>query len=118
MITATEEFKNILADGAEPLYEELDIAFSDGTKKTFFDEISPDGSEFSDGAGSSSFPIGATICKTLTFDLDNTDGELDEKKFYGARIIAYLTFLIEHGTQTRIKKGSFKIRRYNLQKQH
>lgn len=109
MITATEEFNNILADGAEPLYEELDIAFSDGTKKTFFDEISPDGSEFSDGAGSSSFPIGATICKTLTFDLDNTDGELDEKKFYGARIIAYLTFLSEDGTKTRIKKGSFTV---------
>ena len=109
MITATEEFKNILADGTEPLYEELDIAFSDGTKKTFFDEISPDGSEFSDGAGSSSFPIGATICKTLTFDLDNTDGELDEKKFYGARIIAYLTFLSEDGTKTRIKKGSFTV---------
>lgn len=109
MITATEEFNNILADGAEPLYEELDIAFSDGTKKTFFDEISPDGSEFSDGAGSSSFPIGATICKTLTFDLDNTDGELDEKKFYGARIISYLTFLSEDGTKTRIKKGSFTV---------
>ncbi len=109
MITATEEFKNILADGTEPLYEELDIAFSDGTKKTFFDEISPDGSEFSDGAGSSSFPIGTTICKTLTFDLDNTDGELDEKKFYGARIIAYLTFLKEDGTKTRIKKGSFTV---------
>lgn len=109
MITATEEFKNILADGTEPLYEELDIAFSDGTKKTFFDEISPDGSEFSDGAGSSSFPIGSTICKTLTFDLDNTNGELNEKKFYGARIIAYLTFLIEDGTKTRIKKGSFTV---------
>ena len=109
MITVTEEFKNILADGTEPLYEELDITFPDGTKKTFFDEISPDGSEFFDGAGSSSFPIGATICKTLTFDLDNTDGELDEKKFYGARIIAYLTFLSEDGTKTRIKKGSFAV---------
>lgn len=109
MITATEEFKNILVDGTEPLYEELDITFSDGSKRTFLDEISPDGSEFSDGAGSSSFPIGATICKTLTFDLDNTYGELDEKKFYGARIIAYLTFLSEDGTKTRIKKGSFTV---------
>lgn len=109
MITATEEFKNILADGTEPLYEELDITFPDGSKRTFLDEISPDGSEFSDGAGSSSFPIGATICKTLTFDLDNTDGELDEKKFYGARIIVYLTFLSEDGTKTRIKKGSFTV---------
>ena len=109
MITATEEFKNILADGTEPLYEELDITFPDGSKRTFLDEISPDGSEFSDGAGSSSFPIGATICKTLTFDLDNTDGELDEKKFYGARIAAYLTFLSEDGTKTRIKKGSFTV---------
>ena len=109
MITATKEFKNILADGTEPLYEELDITFPDGSKRTFLDEISPDGSEFSDGAGSSSFPIGATICKTLTFDLDNTDGELDEKKFYGARIIAYLTFLSEDGTKTRIKKGSYTV---------
>ena len=109
MITATEEFKNILADGTEPLYEELDITFPDGSKRTYLDEISPDGSEFSDGAGSSSFPIGATICKTITFDLYNTDGELDEKKFYGARIIAYLTFLSEDGAKTRIKKGSFTV---------
>ena len=109
MITATEEFKNILADGTEPLYEELDITFPDGSKRTFLDEISPDGSEFSDGAGDSSFPIGATICKTLTFYLDNTDGELDEKKFYGSRIIAYLTFLNGDGTKTRIKKGSFAV---------
>ena len=107
MITATEE--NIFADGTEPLYEELDITFPDGSKRTFLDEISPDGSEFSDGADSSSFPIGDTICKTLTFDLDNTDGELDEKKFYGARIISYLTFLSEDGTKTRIKKGSFTV---------
>ena len=109
MITATEEFKNILVDGTEPLYEELDITFPDGSKRTFLDEISPDGSEFSDGAGDSSFPIGATICKTLTFYLDNTDGELDEKKFYGSRIIAYLTFLNGDGTKTRIKKGSFAV---------
>ena len=109
MIVATNEFKSLLAEGTEPLYEELDVTFPDGTKRTFLDEISPDGSEFSDGAGDSSFPIGSVICKTLTFDLDNTDGGLDEKKFYGAKIIAYLTFLNEDGTKTRIKKGSFNV---------
>lgn len=109
MIVATNEFKSLLAEGTEPLYEELDVTFPDGTKRTFLDEISPDGSEFSDRAGDSSFPIGSVICKTLTFDLDNTDGGLDEKKFYGARIIAYLTFLSEDGTKTRIKKGSFTV---------
>ena len=109
MITATEEFKSLLTEGISPLYEELDVTFPDGTKRTFLDEISPDGSEFSDGAGDSSFPIGSVICKTLTFDLDNTDGGLDEKKFYGARIIAYLTFLSEDGTKIRIKKGSFNV---------
>lgn len=109
MITTTDEFKSLLTEGISPLYEELDVTFPDGTKRTFLDEISPDGSEFSDGAGDSSFPIGSVICKTLTFDLDNTDGGLDEKKFYGARIIAYLTFLSEDGTKIRIKKGSFNV---------
>lgn len=109
MITATEEFKNILVDGTEPLYEELYITFSDGTKKTFLDEISPDGSEFADGTGSSSFPVGATVCKTLTFDLDNTDGTLNEKKFYGSRITAYLTYIKEDETKTRIKKGYYTV---------
>ena len=105
MIEATTEFKNILTEGVEPLYEELEITFTDGSSQTFLDEILPDGSEFTDGAGSSSFPIGAVICKTLTFDLDNTDGNLNEKKFYSARIVAYLTFIDDTGKKTRIKKG-------------
>lgn len=109
MIEATTEFKKILAEGVEPLYEELEITFPDGSSQTFLDEILPDGSEFADGAGSSSFPIGATICKTLTFDLDNTDGNLDEKKFYSARIVAYLTFIDDTGKKTRIKKGIYNI---------
>ena len=109
MIVATNEFKSLLVEGIEPLYEELDITFPDGSQRTFFDEISPDGSEFSDGAGDSSFPIGSVICKTLIFDLDNTDGELDEKKFYGARIIAYLTFLKEDGVKVRIRKGNYAV---------
>ncbi len=109
MIAATDEFKSLLAEGIEPLYEELDVTFPDGTKRTFLNEISPDGSEFSDGAGDSSFPIGSVICKTLIFDLDNTDGELDEKKFYGARIAAYLTFLNEDETKVRIRKGIYNV---------
>lgn len=109
MIEATTEFKNILEDGTKPLYEELEITFPDGTKRTFLDEILPDGSEFTDSAGSSSFPIGSAICKTLTFDLDNTDGELEEKKFYGSRIIAYLTFTDDSGAKNRIRKGIFNV---------
>ena len=45
---------------------------------------------FSDCADSSSFPIGATVCKTLTLSINNDQEQWKNYNFYGAKIHAYL----------------------------
>ena len=71
MINASKTFKNALAEG-KILYEIVDITFADGRKKTLDSEILVGGGDFTDCAESSSFPIGVTVCKSMTLSIDNT----------------------------------------------
>jgi len=71
LINASNTFKEKLQDG-EQVIEIVDITFSDGTTKTLENEIMIGNNDFSDCAESSSFPVGATVCKTMKLELDNT----------------------------------------------
>ncbi len=68
----------------------VDITFPDGTKKTIDKDIMNGDNGFSDCADSSSFPVGATICKTLTLSINNDQEQWKSYNFYGAKIHAYL----------------------------
>nr|DAV30695.1 MAG TPA: tail protein [Caudoviricetes sp.] len=68
----------------------VDITFPDGTKKTINKDIMNGGNGFSDCAESSSFPIGATVCKTLTLSINNDQEQWKNYNFYEAKIHAYL----------------------------
>nr|DAI24887.1 MAG TPA: tail protein [Caudoviricetes sp.] len=68
----------------------VDITFPDGTKKTINKDIMNGDNGFSDCAESSSFPVGATICKTLTLSINNDQEQWKNYNFYGAKIHAYL----------------------------
>nr|DAE75000.1 MAG TPA: tail protein [Bacteriophage sp.] len=46
--------------------------------------------DFSDCAESSSFPVGATVCKTMRLELDNTEDQWKNYNFYQAKVHAYL----------------------------
>lgn len=46
--------------------------------------------DFSDCAESSSFPVGATVCKTMKLELDNTEDQWKNYNFYQAKVHAYL----------------------------
>nr|DAN22235.1 MAG TPA_asm: tail protein [Bacteriophage sp.] len=46
--------------------------------------------DFSDCAESSSFPVGATVCKTMKLELDNTEDQWKDYNFYQAKVHAYL----------------------------
>nr|DAZ20337.1 MAG TPA: tail protein [Caudoviricetes sp.] len=46
--------------------------------------------DFSDCAESSSFPVGATVCKTMRLELDNTEDQWKDYNFYQAKVHAYL----------------------------
>lgn len=78
-----------MQDG-EQVIEIVDITFADGTTKTLENEIMIGNNDFSDCAESSSFPVGATVCKTMKLELDNTDGQWKDYNFYQAKVHAYL----------------------------
>lgn len=89
MINASNIFKEKLQDG-EQVIEIVEITFADGTKKTLENEIMIGNNDFSDCAESSSFPVGATVCKTMKLELDNTEDQWKDYNFYQAKVHAYL----------------------------
>ena len=89
MINVSNAFREKLEAG-EPVRMMVDITFPDGTKKTINKDIMNGDNGFSDCAESSSFPIGATICKTLTLSINNDQEQWKNYNFYGAKIHAYL----------------------------
>lgn len=107
MIDVSKAFKDALAEG-EKLYEVVDITFADGKKKTLDSEILVGGGDFTDCAESSSFPIGATVCKSMTLSIDNTENQWKDYYFYKAKLTAYLKMKIYDTVET-IKKGTYTI---------
>lgn len=89
MINISNAFREKLEAG-EPVRMVVDITFPDGTKKTIDKDIMNGDNGFSDCADSSSFPVGATICKTLTLSINNDQEQWKNYNFYGAKIHAYL----------------------------
>lgn len=89
MINVSNAFKEKLEAG-EPVRMMVDITFPDGTKKTIDKDVMNGDNGFSDCAESSSFPVGATICKTLTLSINNDQEQWKNYNFYGAKIHAYL----------------------------
>lgn len=108
MINASKAFKNALAEG-RILYEIVDITFADGRKKTLDSEILVGGGTFTDCAESSSFPVGATICKSMTLSLDNTEDQWKDYYFYKAKLTAYLKMQVTDSVVETIKKGTYTI---------
>jgi hypothetical protein len=89
VINVSNAFREKLEAG-EPVRMMVDITFPDGTKKTINEDIMNGDNGFSDCAESSSFPVGATICKTLTLSINNDQEQWKNYSFYGAKIHAYL----------------------------
>lgn len=95
MINVSNAFKEKLEAG-ESVRMAVDITFPDGTKKTIDKDIMNGDNGFSDCADSSSFPVGATICKTLTLSINNDQEQWKNYNFYGAKIHAYLKLQTSH----------------------
>lgn len=89
MINVSNAFREKLEAG-EPVRMMVDITFPDGTKKTIDKDIMNGDNGFSDCADSSSFPVGAVVCKTLTLSINNDQEQWKNYNFYGAKIHAYL----------------------------
>lgn len=108
MINVSDAFKQKLQDG-EKVWQEVEITFPDGTVKTVKDEIMGENCTFSDCAESSSFPIGMTICKSMTLELDNSSDQWKDYCFYMVKVHACLKMQIDSETVETIDKGIFTI---------
>lgn len=95
MINISNAFREKLEAG-EPVRMMVDITFPDRTKKTIDKDIMNGDNGFSDCADSSSFPVGATICKTLALSINNDQEQWKNYNFYGAKIHAYLKLQTSH----------------------
>ena len=95
MINISNAFREKLEAG-EPVRMVVNIIFPDGTKKTIDKDIMNGDNGFSDCADSSSFPVGATVCKTLTLNINNDQEQWKNYNFYGAKIHAYLKLQTSH----------------------
>lgn len=105
MINVSNAFREKLETG-EPVRMIVDITFPDGTKKTINEDIMNGDNGFSDCADSSSFPVGAVICKTLTLSINNDQEQWKNYNFYNAKVHAYLKV---NGLEEKIDKGTYTI---------
>ena len=105
MIDASNAFREKLEAG-EPVRMVADITFPDGTKKTIDEEIMNGDNGFTDCAESSSFPVGTSVCKTLTLNINNYEEQWKEYDFYSAKIHAYLKI---NSLAEKIDKGIYTV---------
>lgn len=105
MIDASNAFREKLEAG-EPVRMVADITFPDGTKKTIDEEIMNGDNGFTDCAESSSFPVGTSVCKTLTLNINNYEEQWKEYEFYSAKIHAYLKI---NSLAEKIDKGIYTV---------
>ena len=105
MINVSNTFREKLEVG-EPVRMMVDITFPDGTKKTINEEIMNGDNGFTDCAESSSFPVGITVCKTLTLSINNDQEQWKKYNFYNAKIHAYLKV---NSLAEKIDKGIYTV---------
>ena len=105
MINASNAFREKLEAG-EPVRMVVDITFPDGTKKTIDEEIMNGDNGFTDCAESSSFPVGTSVCKTLTLNINNYEEQWKKYDFYSAKIHAYLKV---NSLAEKIDKGIYTV---------
>lgn len=105
MINVSNAFREKLEAG-EPVRMTADITFPDGTKKTIDEEIMNGDNGFTDCAESSNFPVGTSVCKTLTLNINNYEEQWKEYDFYSAKIHAYLKI---NSLAEKIDKGIYTV---------
>ena len=72
---------------------------NDGTELILdYDHFSIDNNTYSEGAGMTSLPIGAVLCRNVQLELDNYDGSFDDIDFTAAQIELYADFDVDDET--------------------
>ena len=109
MISASNSFKEKIANGEIPKYRIRLLTAAGVSSWIENDKLWADGISFSDGVSSSgSFDIGSAIIGSFNFILNNFDGTFDDTDFKGAIVYPYAYFE-EDGVMDSIQKGTFYV---------
>lgn len=108
MINVSREFKEAMKTRTD-FTETAEITFADGRALSLTQsDFTVSGNGITDGAGSSSFPLGVAVEKSVRVELMNADDHLSDYDFQGAVIRLKLNFALESRTET-IDYGTYTV---------
>lgn len=108
MINVSREFKEAMKNRTD-FTETAEITFKDGkTLSLTQGDFTVSNNGIIDGAGSSSFPLGVAVEKSVQIELMNDDDHLSDYDFQGAIIRLNLNFALESRTET-IDYGTYTV---------
>lgn len=108
MINVSREFKEAMKTRTD-FTETAEITFADGRALSLTQsDFTVSGNGITDGAGSSSFPLGVAVEKSVRVELMNADDHLSDYDFQGAVIRLKLNFALESRTET-INYGTYTV---------
>ena len=108
MRSASAEFKRKM-NGGGSFYQTGLIVFADGTERDLnAEDFYISGNSFTDGPGTTAFPLGEAIAKKVSISLVNDDDRFSEYDFFGARISVHLNCDLS-GTTESLLIGTFTV---------
>lgn len=108
MINVSNEFKQLM-DTRTDFKENAIVTLADGTVLNLTeDDFSVTNNGIVDGSDINSIPLGEAISRNIQIELMNSDDQLAEYDFFGAKIRLYLTFQLPE-TVEKIEYGTFTV---------
>lgn len=108
MINASKEFIKTMQERTD-FKPSAEIRFLNGTvEKLGWQDFTLQNNSVTDGAGTSSFPLGVAIEKSIQIELRNDDDRFSEFDFIGARVRVWLSYALSESTE-KIAYGTFTI---------
>ena len=109
MINASVEFRKAMRRRTN-FKPSASILFSDGRMVNLTErDLTISGNELTDGAESSSFPLGVAIGRAFSIEIKNQDQRFESYSFYMATIQLQLHFKLDSGIEEIIYLGKFTV---------
>lgn len=109
MKTVSNEYIKTMKNRRD-FYAVAEITFQDGTKKTLEKkDFTISGNSVVQSAGSTTFPLGMVVPRTVNICLMNGDDRWSEYDFYGAKILLRTKYDLDSGLTESINVGNFTV---------
>lgn len=108
MKNVSREFRNEMQKRRD-FYYTVDFTFSDGeTLRIGKEDLLPSGNGVVQSSGSSSFPLGSVVSKTITLKISNIKNQFQKYNFFGSSFWVYLNFDLSSRIEI-ISMGKFTV---------